>query len=64
MAGILMVSSWYMVDWKRLAYHIRASRFDAVVVGVTALAAICISIEFCVLVGVFMSSLLTVPRAG
>ncbi|MEI8372527.1 MAG: SulP family inorganic anion transporter [Planctomycetota bacterium] len=64
MAGILMVSSWYMVDWKRLAYHIRASRFDAVVVGVTALAAIGISIEFCVLVGVFMSFLLTVPRAG
>lgn len=64
MAGILMVSSWYMVDWKRLTYHIRASRFDAVVVGVTALAAIFISIEFCVLVGVFMSFLLTVPRAG
>ena len=64
MAGILMVSSWYMVDWKRLVYHVRASRFDAVVVGVTALAAIGISIEFCVLVGVFMSFLLTVPRAG
>jgi SulP family sulfate permease len=64
MAGILMVSSWYMVDWKRLVYHLRASRFDSVVVGVTALAAIGISIEFCVLVGVFMSFLLTVPRAG
>lgn len=64
MAGILMVSSWYMVDWKRLVYHVRASRFDAVVVGVTAMAAIGISIEFCVLVGVFMSFLLTVPRAG
>jgi SulP family sulfate permease len=64
MAGILMLSSWYMVDWKRLAYHVRASRFDAVVVGVTALAAISISIEFCVLVGVLMSFLLAVPRAG
>ena len=64
MAGILMVSSWYMVDWKRLVYHVRASRFDAAVVAVTALAAIGISIEFCVLVGVFMSFLLTVPRAG
>ena len=64
MAGILMISSWYMVDWKRLLYHVRASRFDAVVVGVTALAAIGISIEFCVLVGVFMSFLLAVPRAG
>jgi SulP family sulfate permease len=64
MAGILMVSSWYMVDWKRLGYHVRASRFDAVVVGVTALAAIGISVEFCVMVGVFMSFMLTVPRAG
>jgi SulP family sulfate permease len=64
MAGILMVTSWYMVDWKRLAYHLRASRFDAVVIGVTALAAIAISIEFCVLVGVFMSFMLAVPRAG
>jgi SulP family sulfate permease len=64
MAGILVISSWYMVDWKRLAYHVRASRFDAVVVAATALAAIGISVEFCVLVGVFMSFLLTVPRAG
>jgi SulP family sulfate permease len=64
MAGILMVTSWYMVDWKRLMYHVRASRFDAVVVAATALAAIAISVEFCVLVGVFMSFLLTVPRAG
>ena len=64
MAGILMVSSWYMVDWKRFNYHVRASRFDAAVVGITALAAIGISVEFCVLVGVFMSFMLTVPRVG
>jgi len=64
MAGILMISSWYMVDWRRLIYHVRASRFDAAVVAVTALAAIGISIEFCVLVGVFMSFMLAVPRAG
>jgi SulP family sulfate permease len=64
MAGILMISSWHMVDWKRLVYHVRGSRFDAVVIGVTALAAIGISIEFCVLVGVFMSFMLAVPRAG
>lgn len=64
MAGILMISSWYMVDWKRLIYHLRASRFDGVVVAATALAAIGISVEFCVLVGVLMSFLLAVPRAG
>jgi len=53
-----------MVDWKRLIYNVSASRFDAVLVGVTALAAIAISVEFCVLIGVFLSFLLAVPRAG
>jgi sulfate permease, SulP family len=64
MAGILIVSAWKMVDWKRLFYTIHASRFDAVIVAVTALSAIAISVEFCVLIGVFLSFLLAVPRAG
>ncbi|MFN7951560.1 MAG: SulP family inorganic anion transporter [bacterium] len=64
MAGILVVSSWRMVDWPALRYHWRASRFDKVIVAVTALAAVGISVEFCVLIGVFMSFLLAVPRAG
>lgn len=53
-----------MIDWRALAYHVRATRFDSVIVWVTALSAVAISIEFCVLIGVFMSFLLTVPRAG
>lgn len=64
MAGILVVSSWRMVDWPALRYHVRASRFDAAIVAVTAVAAVGISVEFCVLIGVFMSFLLAVPRAG
>jgi SulP family sulfate permease len=64
LAGILVVSAWKMVDWPALAYHLRATRYDAAIVGVTAFSAIAISIEFCVLMGVFMSFLLTVPRAG
>ena len=64
LAGILMVSAWKMVDWRALAYHLRATRFDAAIVAVTAFSAVAISIEFCVLIGVFMSFLLTVPRAG
>ncbi len=64
LAGILVVSAWRMVDRHALAYHWRASRFDAVIVGVTAFAAIAVSVEFCVLIGVFMSFMLTVPRAG
>jgi SulP family sulfate permease len=64
LAGILMVSAYKMVDWHALAYHFRTTRFDAAIVAVTAFSAVAISIEFCVLIGVFLSFLLTVPRAG
>ncbi len=64
LAGILMVSAWKMVNWSALYYHLRATRFDAAIVGATAFAAVFISIEFCVLIGVMMSFLLAVPRAG
>jgi SulP family sulfate permease len=64
LAGILVVSAWKMVDWHALAHHVRTTRFDASIVAVTAFSAVAISIEFCVLIGVFMSFLLTVPRAG
>jgi SulP family sulfate permease len=64
LAGILMVSAYKMIDWRALFYHLRMTRFDAAIVGVTAVSAIAISIEFCVLIGIFMSFLLTVPRAG
>ena len=64
LAGILIVSAWKMVDRRALLYHLRATRFDAAIVAVTAVSALAISIEFCVLIGVFMSFLLTVPRAG
>jgi SulP family sulfate permease len=64
LAGILMVSAYKMVDWHALAYHLRATRFDTAIVAVTASSAVAISIEFCVLMGVFMSFLLAVPRAG
>ena len=64
LAGILLVASYGMVDWKALAYHWRATQFDAAIVVTTALCAVLISIEFCVIIGVFMSFVLTVPRAG
>jgi SulP family sulfate permease len=64
LAGILVVSAYRMIDWRALAYHLRMTRFDAAIVGVTAVSAVAISIEFCVLIGIFMSFLLTVPRAG
>jgi SulP family sulfate permease len=64
LAGILFVVSYYMVDWKALAYHLRATKFDAAIVAATAISAIAISVEFCVMIGVLMSFMLTVPRAG
>ncbi|MFN4259672.1 MAG: SulP family inorganic anion transporter [Gemmataceae bacterium] len=64
LAGILMVSAYRMVDRKKLAYHLRATRFDAGIVLATAISAIAISVEFCILIGVFLSFFLYVPRAA
>jgi SulP family sulfate permease len=64
LAGILIVSAYKMVDWPAFFYHLRATRFDTAIVAVTAIAALAISVEFCVLVGVLMSFLLAVPRVG
>jgi MFS superfamily sulfate permease-like transporter len=64
LAGLLMLTAARMVNLHDLRYHVRTSRFDAVIVAVTAISAFAISIEFCVLIGVFMSFLLAVPRTG
>jgi SulP family sulfate permease len=64
LAGILMVTAVRMIDRKKLVYHLRATRFDTRIVVATALAAVFISVEFCILVGVFLSFLLYVPRAA
>lgn len=64
LAGILMVTALGMVDWKALPFHLRATPFDAVIVLTTAIAAVGVSVEFCILIGVFASFLLAVPRAG
>jgi SulP family sulfate permease len=62
LAGILVVSAWRMVDRRQLLYHLRATRYDAVIVLVTAISAVAISVEFCILIGVFLSFILFVPR--
>ena len=64
LAGILMVSAYNMVDWGALAYHVRTTYFDAAIVTATAVSAVAISVEFCVMIGVLMSFMLTVPRVG
>lgn len=64
LAGILMLSAWNLVDRKQLFYHLRATRFDACIVVATALSAVVISVEFCILIGVFLSFVLFVPKAA
>lgn len=64
LAGILMLTSWRMVDRRELLYHLKATRFDAWIVILTAVSAVAVSIEFCVLIGVFLSFVMYVPRAA
>jgi SulP family sulfate permease len=64
LAGLLLVTAARLIDWKRLGYALRASRYDAGLVLVTALAALLVSIEFSILIGVGLSILLFLPRAS
>jgi sulfate permease, SulP family len=64
LAGVLLLTATRMIDYRSMLYHLRATRFDAIIVIVTALSAIFISIEFCVLIGVVLSFFMYVPRAA
>jgi sulfate permease, SulP family len=64
LAGILFLSAWRLIDRRQLLYHLRATRYDAGIVIGTALSAVFISVEFCILIGVFLSFVLFLPRAA
>jgi SulP family sulfate permease len=64
LAAILILSAWRLVDKRELAYHLRTTRYDACIVLATAISAVAISVEFCVMIGVFMSFVLYVPQAA
>lgn len=64
LAGLLVLAAYRMVDRKHLIFHLRATRLDAGVVLATALSALLISVEFCIVIGVFLSFALYVPRAA
>jgi len=64
LAGLLLVTAARLIDWKRLSYAMRASRYDAGLVLITAFAAVFISVEFSILIGVALSIILFVPRAA
>jgi SulP family sulfate permease len=64
LAGILVVTAAGLVDRRRLLWALRASRFDAGLVLTTALAAVFVSVESSILIGVALSILMFVPRAA
>ena len=64
LAGLLFITAARLVDWKRLRYALRASRFDAALVLTTALSAVFISVDDSVLIGTALSVIMFVPRAA
>lgn len=55
LAGVLILTATRMNDLKTLRYHFNATKFDRLTLVATALSAVFISIEFCILIGVFLS---------
>jgi sulfate permease, SulP family len=64
LAGLLFITAARLIDWKRLAYTLRASRFDATLVAVTGLTAVLVSVDYSILIGVALSIVLFVTRAA
>ena len=64
LAGLLLVTAARLVDFKRLIYTLKASRYDAGLVVVTAITGIAIDLDKAVLLGVILSILLFLPRAA
>ena len=64
LAGLLFITAARLIDWKRLAYALRASRFDAALVAATGLTAVLVSVDYSILIGVALSIVLFVTRAA
>jgi len=64
LAGLLLVTSVRLIDFERLRYTLRASRYDAGLAVITALSGLLIGVEYSILIGVALSILLFVPRAA
>jgi SulP family sulfate permease len=64
LAGLLVVTAYRLVEWRRIGSALRASRYDGALILTTALCAIFVSVEFSVLIGVAVSLVLFVPRAA
>lgn len=64
LAGLLLVTAARLVDFKRLIYTLKASRYDAGLVAVTAFTGVAIDLDKAVLLGVVLSIVWFVPRAA
>jgi sulfate permease, SulP family len=64
LAGLLLITAARLIDIKRLSYAIKASRYDAGLVIITALVGVFVDLDTAVLLGVALSILLFVPRAA
>lgn len=64
LAGLLLVTAVRLVDFRRLSYALKASRYDAGLVIITAVVGVAVNLDTAVLVGVVLSILLFVPRAA
>jgi len=64
LAGLLLITAARLIDYKRLRYALKASRYDAGLVIITALTGVLIDLDTAVLLGVALSILLFVPRAA
>ena len=64
LAGLLLITAARLIDYQRLLYMLKASRYDAGLVIVTALTGVLVDLDTAVLLGVALSILLFVPRAA
>lgn len=64
LAGLLLVTAVRLVDFKRLIATVKASRYDAGLVVITALTGILWDLDKAVLLGIALSVVLFVPRAA
>jgi len=64
LAGLLIVAAARLIDLHRVRYILRASGYDALLMGLTALATLAVGVEFSIMLGVVVSALLFIPRAA
>ena len=64
LAAILVLTAFRMTEVAALKYIFKATRFDAWILAITALSAILVSVEFCILIGVALSFALYIPKAA